>query len=204
MLTSKLIDASNCRRWQPRRMVLTDEVIAFSRLNEEILVDVIPLTDIAGVELMQDANQQGGMKSQGSFLEFTIENVIDFAHAFQIRTAQNGYNAGRKYVIQATSHDSVTLLINGIIKISEAAVLKADARPIYRKMQGRMRMVYNSAQFQGIATFLIFAVSTAVLSVILCMLDRAHLIESWHRRISERQSWRRSCSRSSSSTPTAR
>jgi hypothetical protein len=159
-------------------MVLTDEVIAFSRPNEEILVDVIPLPDIAGVELMQAVNQQGSMKSQISFLEYTIENVIDFADAFQIRTTQNGYNAGRKYVIQAMSNDSMTLLINGIIKFSRAAVLKADARPIYIRMQDRMRMIYSSALFQGVATFLIFAVRALILLMNLCMLDRAHLIES--------------------------
>jgi hypothetical protein len=134
-------------------------VIAFSRPNEEILVDSIPLTEVAGVDLMQDVDQHGN-QSQRSLSELTVENIIDFANAFQIRTAQNGYNSGRKYVIKADSYDSMTLLTNGIPNFSKAAILRADARPIWTRLQDRIRKLYSSAPFQGVATFLILAVRT--------------------------------------------
>ena len=133
-------------------------MIAFSRPSEEILVDIIPLTEVAEVELMGDMDQEKISKFQRSFSQITVENVIDFANAFQIRTNLNGYNSGRKYVVRATSSEMMSMLTNGIPNLRKAAVLRADTRATWTKIQDRARTMYSSAPFQGAATFLILAV----------------------------------------------
>jgi hypothetical protein len=107
---------------------------------------------------MQDVDQQGTLNPQRSFSQIMVENVIDFANSFQIRTNQDGHNSGRKYVIQATSNEILSLLMNGISNYSKAAVLRADERSTWMRMQDRVRRMYSSAPFQGVATFLILAV----------------------------------------------
>ena len=133
-------------------------MIVFAKPNEEILLDVIPLTEVTGIDLMQDVDQKGKLSLQRSFSEITVENVIDFTNAFQIRTKQDGYNSGRKYIIQADSEKMMCSLVIGIPNFSKVAVLRADARPIWRRMQERVRAMYSSTLFQGVATFLIMAV----------------------------------------------
>ena len=98
-------------------------MIAFSRPSEEILVDIIPLTDVAEVEPMEDMDQEGTPKFQRSFSQITVENVIDFANAFQIRTNHAGYNSGRKYVVRAMSTETLSVLMNGIPNFRKRAVL---------------------------------------------------------------------------------
>ena len=131
--------------------------------NDETLLDVIPLTDVNGVEMMQDSEQEVSRKGkpslQRSFSEITVENVIDFANAFQIRTKKNGYNSGRKYIIKAGSKETLRSLITGIPNFGRAAVLRADAQPIWRRIQQRVRAMYSSSWFQGLTSFLIMAVS---------------------------------------------
>jgi hypothetical protein len=107
---------------------------------------------------MGDINQDGTKKFQRSFSQIKVENIIDFANAFQIRTNHTGYNAGRKYVVRATSNEMLSLLTDGISSIRRAAVLSADTRGPWARMQDRARKIYSSAPFQGVATFLILAV----------------------------------------------
>lgn len=137
---------------------MTNEVIAFARSNEDTLLDVIPLTEVTGIEVMQDVDQKGKMRQQRSFSEITVENVINFANAFQIRTKHDGYNSGRKYIVQADSTETLSSLTIGIPNFSKAAVLRADARPLWKRMQERVRAMYSSSPFQGVCSFLIMAV----------------------------------------------
>jgi hypothetical protein len=199
---STLVDKFDiCRTWNPRRLILTNEIIAFAKTNEDMLFDAIPLTDVIGIELMQGVGQKGKVKLQRSFSEITVENVIDFNNAFQIRTKQDGYNSGRKYIVQADSDATLSSLTIVIPNFSKAAVLRADARPMWRRMQERVRALYSSSPFQGIASFLIMAVR-------INLAPRARSTPPPDRharcRTSASQSSRRSCRASSSPTPTAR
>ena len=145
---------SYCRSWQDRRIVCTDEVIAFARVNENVLLDAIPLSEVTNIDLMnaieQDKQQDQLSKGYGT--------VIDFTHAFQIRTKKDGQNAGRKYVLRAHSDDEVASIISHLNHLAKKAAKKAAARTRWEKMQQRVRSVYSATWFQGISAFLIIAV----------------------------------------------
>jgi hypothetical protein len=160
-LFKSLLDVEcDCRTWHPGRIVLTSDIIAFVRPNEETLLDVIPLTDVIGVEMMQEVNHKGSPEFQRSLSEITVENVIDFANAFQIRTRKNGHNAGRKYFVQAGSKDTLRSLVMGIPNFGKAAVLRANEQPFWRRLQQQVCAMYSASWFQGLASFLIMVVST--------------------------------------------
>ena len=131
-------------------------------IHEEVLLDAIPLTELMGIELMEEDCPKGKLKLQRSLSEITVENVIDFSKAFQIRTKKNGYNAGRKYLVQAESDETLSFLMAGIPNLSREARLRAEAKPLLARVQGQVRAMYSSTWFQGIASFLIMAVSPSL------------------------------------------
>jgi hypothetical protein len=90
--------------------------------------------------------------------ESTIENTIDFSNSFQIRTAKEGFNGGRKYFLRADSEKSCAAAIRYTLFATKEAARKAESRSRWALLQERMRSVNNSDWFQGIATFLIMAV----------------------------------------------
>ncbi len=134
---------------------MTNDVIAFSMPNTATLLDIIPLAEVVGVETIKSDDKTNEAKSLS---ESTIENAIDFTNAFYINTKQSGYNAGRKYFLRAGSDDILPSLVSSIRRTAQAAVQKAERRSLWDKMQERVRALYNSDWFQGVATFLIMAV----------------------------------------------
>ena len=54
------------RRWQPRRVVITKEIISFAFNNDDAELDYIPLPDVEFVKLMQDLGE-GRRSGRGSF-----------------------------------------------------------------------------------------------------------------------------------------
>ena len=83
---------------------------------------------------------------------------MDFTHAFQIRTKKNGFNAGRKYFIQASSDEELAQLVAELAQIAMAAAEREVARSKWDRMQRRVRDIYNASWLQGGAAFLIIAV----------------------------------------------
>ena len=147
-----------CRNWQDRRVVCTSEVIAFARVNESILLDAIPLSEVTTIDLMKAIEQNDSQQGQQSQLKSDYGIVIDFTHAFQIRTKSDGQNAGRKYVLRADSDNEVATIVSHLNHLAKKAAKKAAAKTTWEKIQQRVRLVYNSAWFQGISAFLIIAV----------------------------------------------
>ncbi len=90
-----------------------------------------------------------------------FEKAMDFTSAFQIRTKKNGYNAGRKYFIRGDSDQERDELINQLTVLSKIAIARAETATKWERMQSRVRVVYNSSLFQGVAAFLIIAVSAS-------------------------------------------
>ncbi len=89
----------------------------------------------------------------------SFETSIDLSHAFQIRTIKNGFNAGRKYIIQTSSDDVMTELVDEISELVRVITERQATKSKWRKIQKRVRRIYNSSLFQGIAAFLIIAVT---------------------------------------------
>ncbi len=139
------------RTWQSRRVVYTKDVIAFSRLEEDVLLEAVPLADVTGIDTMKDVDQNDISKNN-------FESAVDFTHAFQIRTKKDGFNAGRKYFIQASSEEELTQLVTEISHVANAAVEREAARSRWERMQSKAREFYNNSWFQGVAAFLIVAV----------------------------------------------
>jgi hypothetical protein len=102
------------------------------------------------MKTMEQSEQLGRPKSNGY--------GTDFTHAFQIRTKTDGQNAGRKYILCASSEEEVTTIISHLNKLVKNATKKAAARTVREEIQQRVRSVYSSSWFQGISAFLIIAV----------------------------------------------
>ena len=150
-----------CRKWRTRRVVYTNEVLAFADVADNHLLDQIPLGDIIGIqEMTVDSDPRNSQQ-----VESTIETTVDFTNAFQIRTRQDGYNGGRSYFLRMESGGDLATLIQGIVVAAESAARKARARSKFAIAQDRARNLYNSSWFQGTAAFLIIAVSSARMPV---------------------------------------
>jgi hypothetical protein len=146
------------RNWQDRRVACTKDVIAFARVGDSVLLDAIPLSEVLSVELMVSADHR---IDQQDLPTNSYDNVVDFTHAFQIRTMKNGQNAGRKYVLRADSDAEVAALIGQFSELSKKAFqAQRDAAKSWRnKLLEYVRRVYGSSLFQIIFATLIIAVS---------------------------------------------
>jgi hypothetical protein len=140
-----------CRTWQSRRVLYTRDVIAFARLDEDVLLDAIPLAEVTGIDSMQEVDQNDISKNN-------FEAAVDFTHAFQIRTKRDGYNAGRKYFVQANSDQELAQLVAEISRVAKVAAEREAARSKWERMQKKVQKIYNHSWFQGVAAFLIIAV----------------------------------------------
>jgi hypothetical protein len=121
-------------------------------------LDAIPLKEIIGVESMVGIRESESPEGQP---QNEFEKAMDFTSAFQIRTKKNGYNAGRKYFIRGDSDQERDELINQLTVLSKIAIARAETATKWERMQSRVRVVYNSSLFQGVAAFLIIAVSAS-------------------------------------------
>ena len=147
-----------CRTWRERRVVYTHEVIAFAAVNEGVLLDAIPLSEVISIDLMKDLDPSD---EEHQHLHNSFEAAIDFTHAFQIRTHKDGQNAGRKYVLRADSDDQAAMFVSELNHLSRVAAERAVARTRWERIQRRIRKVYDSSVFQGISAILIVVVSVS-------------------------------------------
>jgi hypothetical protein len=138
-----------------RRFIFTATEVVFAKLNEDILLDTIPLVDIVSIESMGGLEK---IEEPKSLSESTIENSVSFVNAFQISTKRDGYNAGRKYFLRVDSDEGPSALISALSSAAAAADCTEENRSKWSKAQERVREYYNSNWFQGTATFLIMAV----------------------------------------------
>ncbi len=135
--------------------MFTEEVIAFARVNENILLDAIPLAEVEAIDSMQNLDQTYVQEHHPTN---SFETAIDFTNAFQIRTRKGGYNAGRKYLLRAESEAEVDSIITDLKRVTKLAAKKAAARSYFSKIQKRVRVAYNSTVFQSISAVLIVVV----------------------------------------------
>ena len=122
------------------------------------MLDAIPLKEIIGVESMVGIRENESSEGQP---QNEFEKAMDFTCAFQIRTKKHGYNAGRKYFLRADSDQERDELIKQLTLLTELAIARAETASQWERMQSRVRVVYNSSLFQGVAAFLIIAVSAS-------------------------------------------
>jgi hypothetical protein len=145
------------RNWISRRVAYTHEVIAFAKVGEETLLDAIPLAEVTSIEPMQSAEQKD-VETSASDVENAFEVAVDYSNGIQIRTMNSGHNAGRKYYLQASSTEELVNILSELRSLTKVAVDRAEASSKWSKLQERVRVMYESSWFQGIAALLIISV----------------------------------------------
>ena len=88
-----------------------------------------------------------------------IESEAKETFALQIATVSDGHNSGRPYYLQVTEKESLTELMQLLIRNSKAARKRIQARTTFRRVQYAIRKIYNSQMFQIFVAILICAVS---------------------------------------------
>jgi hypothetical protein len=144
-----------CRNWQDQRIACTENVIAFARVDESMLLDAIPLSEVMSIEVMMPVDQRSEQRDQPTN---SFDAVIDFTNALQIRTVKNGQNAGRKYILRGSSDTEVATVVEKISELAKKAAKKEAANSWRESMQHKLRILYDSKGFQGVTAILIVAV----------------------------------------------
>jgi hypothetical protein len=144
-----------CRHWQSRRVVITREVIAFAYTGDSNMLDYIPLSEIIGIEnLQQDRNQKSS--------SVLFEKAVSVVNALQIQTAPEGYNSGRKYFLQTETESERDQLVHDL----KRRVKRASKELIssFKRRQMYVKRIYNSNVVQSFAALLIFLVQSVLTS----------------------------------------
>ncbi len=136
------------RAWQLRRFVYTRDMIAFSQIGHDQVLDKIPLHEIIAVELVPRPVNDAAVTGLAS-----LETAVDFSRSFQIRTIPDGYNSGRKYFLQVESDSVCSDLVSTLQDLVRMAVLRSKS-PGQRR-QELIKKIYNSNVFQSCAAVLI-------------------------------------------------
>ena len=146
--------------WQPRRMIFTKKVLAFSRASDEEVVDNIKLHEVKQIRSIS-AGEQTGHSNLAPGNETCKPSSAESESAkniFQIETTEDGYNAGRTYKIQMKSEKDFGAAVDDLAKLCRIARDKAESKSKFKKIQDRVSKVFDSDTVQGIFSVLIFAV----------------------------------------------
>ncbi len=137
----------SCRQWQQRRVIVTKEKISFAFIGEEKQIDHIPLSEVEFIMEMKDiAGQEHG------------EDEVGDRHRMQIATLPKGYNSGRTYYIATPTKDLLDRLLKKLKQNTKAAIQRAEAKSLFRKLQLMFRKRYESNFVQASMALLIGAV----------------------------------------------
>ena len=142
--------------------MFTKKIIAFSNVNDDSVLDIVPLHEVINVrdttlqnEIMGDADSEFDGTSDSDADETIKKNI------FEIETNPEGYNSGRVYQIQAASAHDFRKIFNDLTKLASTAREEAEAKSRFKKSQQRVGKVFNSNIVQGALAILVCAVSTA-------------------------------------------
>ena len=150
-----------CRKWNPRRIVFTKKIIAFSNLNDDAVIDVIPLHEVV---MIRDLSLFNEIADDGSEFNGTATSDEEKSTAesnknqFQIETSPQGYNSGRAYLVEANSAQNFRILVEDLTKLSTVAREEAEAKSRFKKIQDKVGKVFNSDIIQRILAIMIFGV----------------------------------------------
>jgi hypothetical protein len=144
-----------CRAWHPRRIVYSNDVIAFAHTGTDNRIDAIPLFEVVEVVSMKDGGAGNDDHSSSGKIQRDASKTIDddplkkasgekksgdsnkvmFRNALQIHTKPDGYNSGRQYVIQARSEEERQTMVEELSRLSKIATDKFLAKSQFTKAQ---------------------------------------------------------------------
>eukprot|EP00292_Cryptomonas_paramecium_P009258 CAMPEP_0113682744 /NCGR_PEP_ID=MMETSP0038_2-20120614/12857_1 /TAXON_ID=2898 /ORGANISM="Cryptomonas paramecium" /LENGTH=250 /DNA_ID=CAMNT_0000601895 /DNA_START=112 /DNA_END=861 /DNA_ORIENTATION=- /assembly_acc=CAM_ASM_000170 len=139
------------RQWQPRRVVVTKEVVSFSLIGREDELDQVPLHEIDYVKIWRDR------ASRKSLPTAVTDPGSDTEHGFSlhIATSKSGHNGGRSYYIRSSTKDERDDLLSSLTRLVASAKKRVAAGTIFRRVQLLVRKFYDSSVFQIIMAALI-------------------------------------------------
>ena len=144
-------------------MTFTHKIIAFSNVNDEGVIDVIPLHEVMCIRdtsLRKEsiADEFDTSEVNGSNSSHDETTAVSGKNVFEIETNPAGYNSGRLYQIRAKSAQDFRAMFEYLTKLSSDAREEAEAKTKFKKSQDRVGKVFNSNPLQGFLAVLIFAV----------------------------------------------
>jgi hypothetical protein len=104
------------------------------------------------IENLQQENQRSS--------KALFEKTVSVAHALQIQTSPEGYNSGRKYLLQTETdneRDQLVHYLKRLVKRTSKELISS-----FKRRQKHVKKIYNSNVVQSIAALLIFLVSVAM------------------------------------------
>jgi hypothetical protein len=148
-----------CSTWQKRRMVIGHDMIYFTFLGDDAIVDCIPLAEILVVKKMGSDSSADQPQHTKSILGDQHLSSNIFIRALRIETSPEGYNSGRTYHIQVSSDSEFSRLATSLVAYMQDAKKRFEAKTGLEKSQANVRRVFHSRVFQCTAAFFILLVN---------------------------------------------
>jgi hypothetical protein len=140
-------------------MVFTRKVLAFSRVNDDEVVDNIKLQEVKNISSNSARGQTKVLAPESDNSESNLNTKSESAKSFfQIETSEDGYNAGRTYKIQMKNEKDFGPVVDILTQLCETARDKAVAKSKFKQSQDRVSRVFDSDSVQGFFTIMIFMV----------------------------------------------
>ena len=138
------------------------DLMYFAQLNDDKVIDQIPLAEINGVKEMNAVEKES--------------DEAEDEKQLMIETHPEGYNSGRTYYLQAESKASCQDIIKTILRYCAAAYERAHVQSVFHQAQLRVLKVYRSTVFQRFVAFLIVSVCFSIFSIILVPESKADVV----------------------------
>jgi hypothetical protein len=154
-------------------MVFTKIALSFSRANDDEVVDVVKLHEVQCItdNSPRDHIDYMDLAPENEYSRMSTTKSEFAKKTFQIETTEEGYNAGRIYIIQMKSEKDFGTVVDDLTRLCKIARDKAEARTKFKRIQDRVSNVYDSNLVQGFFSLMIFTVNDLRLTVFLFHVD---------------------------------
>ncbi len=157
-----MADYSAPSKSNPRRIVYTKDDMFICFVGEDIVREMIPLSEVESVIETQERVESSSIsfsKRVGTLKQTPSDLSSKNMGSIVISTLASGYNSGRKYYLKPHSDEECSSLVKDLRLLVQDATRKERGRAVFRNSQNVLKGFLNSNPIQGLAAFLIFLVS---------------------------------------------
>ena len=159
--------------WQRRRVVFSPEILGFAKLNDDVMVDVIKMSEIESiVEIEAEIENtstmawlcnaaKGNFKSSKREPDVFSDKMNLFRNSFKIETSAEGYNSGRTYYLQCETKRSCSETAQFLKQLVRNARFKSGDASCIPLSRLWVRNCIHSEVFKTISALAIVAVLSA-------------------------------------------
>jgi hypothetical protein len=142
-------------------MVVGKDMMYFALLDNDDVVDCIPLAEITQVKKMglDGVTEYHQVPHKRSAVGNEQLSSDGFHQTLRIDTKPEGYNSGRTYYLQISKESEFSRLAISLAYLVKDAIRRFEAKTGLEKTQAKVRRLFRSAPFQFAASFFILAVS---------------------------------------------